>query len=459
MEKRHIVLHIFRRDLRIIDNNSINDALNKGKTVLPLFIIDPVQVELHRYRSENGLIFMFNSLKELDDDIKREGGQLYVGYGNPVDVIKDLVRNVNINEIQVNRDYTPFSEKRDQAIQDFCNSNAIGFTRYNDLLLTEPEQVHKSDGNPYSVYTYFARKAREITPLQVEKNSKYNFINKKIKGFNSSEKLSKIGFHSNNMIRVKGGRKEGLQLLNRLNRLKEYEIDRDIPAKDATTLLSAHNKFGTISIRELYWKIVEELGEEHGLISQLYWRDFFTHIAWHFPHVFQGAFYQKYDKIEWDNNEKEFHSWCNGETGFPIIDAGMRELNATGYMHNRVRMIVASFLVKDLHINWQWGEQYFARHLVDYDPSINNGNWQWAASTGCDAQPYFRIFNPWRQQKRFDPECKYIKLWVPEIKDIPIKIIHNPLLIKEIQTYPNPICDHKSRAELAKKMFKENAKK
>ncbi|MBW3021154.1 FAD-binding domain-containing protein, partial [Candidatus Woesearchaeota archaeon] len=209
---------------------------------------------------------------------------------------------------------------------------------------------------------------------------------------------------------------------------------------------------GTISIREIYSSFKENFQEV--LINEVYWRDFFTHIIYHFPNVLDGAFKNKYDKIKWDNDKKLFQKWCEGKTGFPIVDAGMRELNTTGYMHNRVRMIVASFLVKDLHINWQWGEKYFAQNLIDYDPAVNNGNWQWAASTGCDAQPYFRIFNPWSQQEKFDRDCEYIKKWVPELKDLTSYEIHNLYKNHNLKNYPKPIVEHKEESQKAKEMFK-----
>jgi deoxyribodipyrimidine photo-lyase len=224
-------------------------------------------------------------------------------------------------------------------------------------------------------------------------------------------------------------------------------------------LLSAHHKFGTVSIRETYQKIKNEFGIAHTLINELYWRDFFTHIGFHFPKVFVSAFNEKYEKIPWENNKTKFNHWCNGTTGFPIVDAGMRELGTTGFMHNRVRMVVASFLTKDLHIDWRWGEQFFANHLIDYDPAVNNGNWQWAASTGCDAQPYFRIFNPWSQQQKFDTNCIYIKKWIPELKNLTSREIHQlenkPSLVPN---YPQPIINHNEAAFIAKQLFQNITK-
>ena len=239
--------------------------------------------------------------------------------------------------------------------------------------------------------------------------------------------------------------------------MTNYDEERNYPSLSATTGLSAYNKFGLCSVREFFYAVVDQFSEGHTLISELYWRDFFTHIGFHHPKVFGHCFHEKYEKLHWKNDESLFQCWCEGRTGFPIVDAGMRELNATGYMHNRVRMIVASFLCKDLHIDWRWGERYFAQKLIDYDPCVNNGNWQWAASTGCDAQPYFRIFNPWLQQKKFDKEALYIKKWIPNLNNLSSSSIHNLYKEKARQKnssdYPAPIVDHFVESKKAKEMF------
>jgi deoxyribodipyrimidine photo-lyase len=260
-----------------------------------------------------------------------------------------------------------------------------------------------------------------------------------------------LNFNNPN-IYAKGGRNEGLKILNQIQTHKNYERERDFPAIKGTTNLSAHIKFGTVSIREVYHAIKQI--DNFALLRQLYWRDFYIHIGFHFPHVFKGSFRPKYDRLDWKYDKSLFTIWCEGNTGFPIVDAGMRQLNSTGWMHNRVRMIVASFLTKDLLINWQWGERYFKEKLVDYDISVNNGNWQWAASTGCDPAPYFRIFNPWLQQKKFDPYCDYIKSFIPELRDYNPRIIHN--LFKthpQKLNYPKPIVNHSVMREKAKLMF------
>jgi deoxyribodipyrimidine photo-lyase len=263
-------------------------------------------------------------------------------------------------------------------------------------------------------------------------------------------------------VHISGGRTEALHILEDLKRFKDYEKQRDIPAERGTTTLSAHHKFGTCSVRESYHAVARQLGKGHTLIRELYWRDFFTHIAYHFPHVFGHAFYEDYEALKWSKDQEMFKRWSEGTTGFPIVDAGMRELNATGFMHNRVRMITASLLVKDLHIDWRWGEQYFAQKLVDYDPCVNNGNWQWVASTGCDHQPYFRVFNPWLQQRRFDGDCRYIKRWVPELRDTDVKDIHDRSSgSREFgeKDYPDPIVEHETESQKAKEMFRAVKKK
>jgi deoxyribodipyrimidine photo-lyase len=314
----------------------------------------------------------------------------------------------------------------------------------------------KDDGKPYTVFTPFYKKASKLAvakphtcSLSALRSPSTELHCVDPRQFLPSETAPKRVSH--------GGRTEGLKRLKRAATLTEYDKERDLPGLQGTTLLAPHNKFGTLSVREVYHTIAETLGTGHTLIREVYWRDFFTHIAWHFPHVFGHAFNRQYDKLSWSKSEKLFETWCEGKTGFPIVDAGMRELVQTGFMHNRVRMIVASFLVKDLHISWQRGEEFFAQHLTDYDPCVNNGSWQWAASTGCDAQPYFRIFNPWLQQKRFDPECIYIKRWVPEIASLPPKAIHElheEDMFRSVN-YPRPIVEHSVQKVIAEEMFKK----
>ncbi|MBZ0167786.1 MAG: DNA photolyase family protein, partial [Candidatus Omnitrophica bacterium] len=306
-------------------------------------------------------------------------------------------------------------------------------------------------------YTPFKNKAMENDVKLPQENRYTNYAVTKI-----SQEVSPAAYQSilpehNAHIAQSGGRKSGLKILKGLSRYKNYDDERDIPAVDGTTNLSAHNKFGTVSVREVYHGMRNVLGQTHTLIKQLYWRDFFVHVGYHHPEVLGSAFHEKYNKIPWRDSRQDFQAWCDGRTGFPIVDAGMRELNTTGFMHNRVRMITASLLVKDLQIDWRWGEKYFAQKLIDYDPLVNNGNWQWVASTGCDVQPYFRVFNPWRQQERFDPDAKYIKHWIPELKELSPKEIHTwdgaegSLFAPD---YPPPMVDHSVETKKVKELFK-----
>jgi deoxyribodipyrimidine photo-lyase len=444
-------LFIFRRDLRIDDNSALNQAIACSKAVLPCFIFDPRQINHHPYHSQPALQFMRQSLADLRQSFQQLDAELALYEGLPAVVIKQVFQQHRIKAVFVNRDYTPFSRLRDNELAQACRDLGIDFHSVPDYLLTEPEQAVKSNGSPYHVFTAFYNNARQFVvplPTRLEKAS---FI--KLEDEFTSD-LSDFLQNDTSTNAFTGGRQRALAILASLDKLADYQMQRDYPALDATSQLSAHLKFGTCSVREVYYAIIQYLGAEHPLLRQLYWRDFFTHIAYHYPHVFGKAFNSRYDNLVWDNNRVQFDRWANGTTGFPIVDAGMRELNATGFMHNRVRMIVASFLTKDLHISWRWGERYFAQHLVDYDPCVNNGNWQWAASTGCDAQPYFRIFNPWLQQQKFDPECTYIYRWIPELKGFPPNIIHNWHSKNSGNLYPAPMVDHAKESKIAKERYK-----
>lgn len=446
-------LHIFRRDLRLVDNTSLIEALKLSHQVIPCFIFDKRQIERNNYKSDNCIQFMVYSLKELDEELHKKHAKLYYFYGIAEDIIGKLIEKIKIDAIFINRDYTPFALTRDHKIEKICQNKNIDFHCFADALLHEPEQVLKANQQAYTIYTPFLKKCSTLPVNSPSKNSFSNYFNSNLPLTDHSI-IKKLSQKNNPLILVQGGRIEALTLLKKIKSLKDYSKIRNFPALSGTTHLSAHNKFGTISIREFYHHVVSELGRHHPLISELYWRDFFTHIVFHFPHVLGQAFHEKYATIPWKNNQHDFRTWCEGYTGFPIVDAGMRELNATGYMHNRVRMIVASFLTKDLHIDWRWGEKYFAQKLVDYDPAVNNGNWQWVASTGCDAQPYFRIFNPWLQQAKFDPDCLYIKRWIPELSHATPKEIHTiPKHARRLANYPAPMLDHSKESDKSKKMY------
>jgi deoxyribodipyrimidine photo-lyase len=444
-------LFIFRRDLRAQDNSALNLAISTSDKVLPCFIFDPRQITKHSYQSQPALQFMMQSLADLELGFQAIDSKLALYDDLPVEVIKQVIQQHSIQALFVNRDYTPFSRTRDSELAQICQDLNIDFQVVADCLLTEPEQALKSDHTPYKVFTAFYNNARHFNvPLpNALKKASFIKVDRESRIGKSSFTQSKTPENS-----ILGGRKQALAILEQLANQADYQTQRDYPFLDATSHLSAHLKFGTCSVREVYYAIVQQLGSEHPLLRQLYWRDFFSHIAFHYPHVFGKAFHSQYDNLVWDNNRDYFQRWADGNTGFPIVDAGMRELNATGFMHNRVRMIVASFLVKDLHISWRWGERYFAQHLVDYDPAVNNGNWQWAASTGCDAQPYFRIFNPWLQQQKFDLDCQYIYRWIPELSDVPATIIHKWHSKHSGTTYPAPMIDHAHESQIAKARYK-----
>jgi deoxyribodipyrimidine photo-lyase len=447
-------LFLFRRDLRLSDNTGLNAALSQSEEVIPAFHFNSAQIDPHPYRSVPGLRFMLESLEAIDQQLQQYHSKLAVFQGSIEAMANDWTKRLNIKAVWVNRDYTPFSIKRDLALKKACIDQGIEFHSCNDLLLVEPEQALKKDRTPYTVFTPFYNNARTFpvakpTPL-ASRTGKFSSVRQTP----SLRSICKAICDSpSNPNHIAGGYLAANRLLAKISSYRHYESERDIPALEKTTGLSAHLKFGTCSPRNAYWTISEKLGANHPLVRQLYWRDFLTHVAFNFPKVFGHAFKDKYDSIPWENDPTKFESWQRGVTGFPIVDAGMRQLNATGLMHNRVRMVVASFLVKDLLVDWRWGERYFAQQLVDYDPCVNNGNWQWAASTGCDAQPYFRIFNPWRQQERFDPNCEYIKKWIPKLADLPAKAIHKWALSPSGAEYPSPIVDHRQASHRAKMLF------
>lgn len=454
-KKYNLSLFIFRRDLRLSDNTALNAALNCSKAVIPCFIFDTQQVSNeNEYKSNNALQFMLESLDDLDKQLAEKKGKLYYFHGCPTKIIKSLIKKLSLNAVFINKDYTPFSIARDEAIEQLCKENKVTFNAYDDALLNAPGMVLKNDGSSYSVFTPFYKKSITIPVAPANKLKNGEWFCKSIEKAENRSFFKKILSTYNDNIALHGGTNEALKIITHLNRLTLYKKEHDYPSI-TTSLLSAHLKFGTLSVRYLYKSIKDHLGAYHPLLRQLYWRDFFTHIVFYHPTVFGNAYHTKYNQLKWNTNKKQFDQWCQGRTGFPMVDAGMRELNTTGFMHNRVRMIVASFLVKDLHINWLWGEKYFAQKLVDYDPAVNNGNWQWCASTGCDAQPYFRIFNPWLQQKKYDADCIYIKKWIPELRNYDNKIIHNWFKEKSpiVKDYPRPMLDHGQESAVSKKLF------
>lgn len=436
-------LFIFRRDLRIEDNTALIRAFELSREVGAVFIFDPRQCEVHDYFSPKAYQFLKESIEVLSFSIQKKQGRLYLFYGKAESVVEELLALNKFDAVFINKDYTPFSRRRDEAIRKTALKRGAAFEEYEDALLYPPGTVLKKEGGPYTIFTPFYKKALQLGVLLPQRAVCDHFMKVDIRS-SFVLKPGQLKEYPDEKNLIRGGRGEGVAILERLGAFREYAVMRDIPASDATTKLSAHHKFGTVSVRESFKAVFDVLGGDHPLLRQLFWRDFFSHIAYYFPHVFGHAFYDEYDHILWMNDEGLFKAWCEGRTGFGIVDAGMRELNATGFMHNRVRMIAASFLVKDLHIDWRWGEKYFAQKLVDYDPSVNNGNWQWAASTGCDHQPYFRIFNPALQAARFDPKGVYTARWVPEIGTL---------------KYPPPCITHPDACAWTKRVFKEASRR
>lgn len=433
-------LFIFRRDLRLEDNTGLIYALKHSERVIPAFIFTPEQIEHNPFRSDHCLKFMLESLEDLQNQLKEKGGRLYLFKGKPEEIVARCISELSIDALIVNRDYTPYSIKRDENLEKACKERQVSFISCEDALLNPPEETLKKDGKPYTIFTPYFRNALKIQVMLPIKNTESNYFQGKIPFADSLIPFPKT------INLLKGGRNEALKILTNLRSF------------NGSTHLSAYLKFTVCSPREVYAAISSELNPHHELIRALYWRDFFTSIAFFFPHVFTSAFQAKYDKVSWSYDKDAFLRWCKGRTGFPIVDAGMREMNETGFMHNRVRMITASFLTKDLLIDWRWGEKYFAQNLIDYDPAVNNGNWQWAASTGCDAQAHFRIFNPWTQQKKFDPECLYIKKWVPELQNFSPKVIHEWDSMHSDGAYPSPIVDHKQASKEALLAYSKNSK-
>lgn len=395
----------FRRDLRLDDNAGLYYALKKGLPVLPIFIFDKTILDKLEIKKDGRVEFIHQAILNLNEQLQELGSSIKVFYSSPENVFKELVKEYTISAVYTNHDYEPYADERDTAIRDFLIKNNIDLKTYKDQCVFEKNEVTKDDGKPYTVFTPYSRKWKiRLTDFHVKAypNKKYfaNFL--KTKPF-VIPSLKELGFENS-------GLKFPSTTINK-SIVTLYKEQRDFPAIKGTSKLSVHLRFGTVSIRAL---AKQALLLNETWLNELIWRDFYMMILYHFPHVAKNSFKPQYDRIEWRNHEHEFKAWCDGQTGFPIVDAGMRELNATGFMHNRVRMIVASFLVKDLLIDWRWGEAYFAQKLLDFDLSANNGGWQWAAGSGCDAAPYFRVFNPIEQTKKFDPKYEYIKTWVPE---------------------------------------------
>jgi len=421
----------FRRDLRLHDNAGLYHALRSGHPVVPIFIFDTNILDDLRNKEDKRLAFIHDCLQKMQDKLEKRGSTLHVLYGTPLACFKKLTAEYNIAAVYTNTDYEPYATRRDKEIKDYLATQHIVLHSYKDQVIFEKEEIVKDNSEPYTVYTPYSKRWKEklndfyLKPYPVEKYARHFYKHAP----HRIPSLEALGF------------KEVVYDIPpaKLNEdvAKHYSSTRDFPAQEGTTRLSVHLRFGTISIRELAAE-VKKLNTT--LLNELIWREFYQMILWHFPQVVNKSFKEQYDNIHWRNNEQEFEKWCKGETGYPIVDAGMRQLNETGYMHNRVRMITASFLTKHLLIDWRRGEAYFAERLLDYDLAANNGGWQWSAGTGCDAAPYFRIFNPYIQTKKFDSNLEYIKRWVPEFDAL---------------SYPLPIVAHEAARERCLREYKK----
>ncbi|WP_127138875.1 cryptochrome/photolyase family protein [Flagellimonas oceanensis] len=433
--KDKVIVFWFRRDLRLDDNVGLYQALQNDVPVLPIFIFDTEILE-NLPKNDARVTFIHKQLQKISNQLRtNHGSSIAQFHDTPKKVFKQLLDDFDIEAVYTNHDYEPYAKKRDEEIKSLLEENDVQFNTFKDQVIFEKDEVVKDDGDPYVVYTPFMRKWKEnFNPSThlVE----YDTLSDLGKNLYESKKLPRLsledmGFEESSIEVPDYTVTSGL--------IQKYEDTRDYPAKEkGTSRLGPHLRFGTVSIRKMVKKAIDEKNETFW--NELIWREFFMQILWHFPHTVNKAFRAKYDRIEWRNNEEEFEKWKKGETGYPLVDAGMRELNETGYMHNRVRMLVASFLCKHLLIDWRWGEAYFAEKLLDYEMASNVGNWQWAAGSGVDAAPYFRIFNPTTQIKKFDKDKKYINTWVPDLQEL---------------SYPDPIVDHKMARERCLKTYKE----
>lgn len=408
----------FRRDLRIDDNHGFFQALNAGLPVVPVFIFDPAILAQFPNPNDARLTFIYQSLCELDREFRKFNSSLQVYFSSPEVVFGRLAAKYSIEAVYLNTDYEPASITRDQKVAKILLDKCVDFLSFKDQVIFHQDEVIKSNGSPYTVYTPYSKKWKENLASQIipEYVSEQHLANLKHLSAEYFPELQEIGYQVQN---IQFPEKTFDPFL-----IENYALTRDFPAETGTSRLGIHLRFGTISIRKLtrFAQIHSEV-----FLNELIWRNFYMDILWHFPQVVEKSFKPAYDFIPWLNNEADFERWCAGQTGYPLVDAGMRELNETGYMHNRVRMVVASFLTKHLLIDWRWGESYFASRLHDYELASNNGGWQWASGSGCDASPYFRVFSPELQTKKFDRQYQYIRKWVPEF---------------DSSGYPKPMVDH-----------------
>ena len=425
-----MVIFWFRRDLRLDDNHALFKALKSGYDVLPIFIFDS-NITNKLNQNDHRLNYINNVLDGLNKRLSENKKNIYIYKGNPIEIISKLIIKLKIKELYLNKDYEPYARDRDDKIEKLCIANNINYNSFKDHVIFEEDQIVKKDGTPYVVYTPYSRKW--IEKFQSNQLDSYpSELN--LGGFVDSDKIREVNYlmdFEKNIISPK------TYNLNK-DLIDKYEETRNFPALDSTSRIGVNLRFGTVSTR----KIVKTSSERSNntFLKELIWREFFIQILWHFPHTTEKSFKDKYERIEWRNDMDDFKLWCDGKTGYPIVDAGMNQLNKTGFMHNRLRMVVGSFLCKHLLIDWRLGEKYFADKLFDYEQASNVGNWQWVAGCGVDAAPYFRIFNPEEQQKKFDKELQFIKKWIPNY---------------DKDNYINKIVDHKFARERCLNTYKE----
>jgi len=418
-------IHWFRRDLRLEDNAALYHALRSGCQVIPIFIFDTeilndLKDENKPLTLDRRVVFIHKEIQKIKNELQSLGSDLLVFYGKPAEVFTSLLTTYSIKKVCTNHDYEPYANQRDETIKQLLNNYNVEFSTYKDQVIFEKGEVTKDDGLPYTVYTPYSKKWKaKLNAFYIKPYPTKKYVS----NFYKTEKqqqlisLTEMGFAEDDFVFPERTTED--------NFIKQYAETRDIPGVSGTSRLGLHLRFGTISIRALVRQSLQANAEKY--LNELIWREFYMQILYHFPQVVSQSFKPQYDKIPWRTNEHDFNAWCNGNTGYPIVDAGMRELNTTGFMHNRVRMIVASFLTKHLLIDWRKGEAYFAQKLLDYDLASNNGGWQWAAGSGVDAAPYFRVFNPTLQTQKFDKDLTYIRKWIPELDSF---------------DYPKPIVEH-----------------
>ncbi len=433
---RSVNIFWFRRDLRLADNAGLYHALRSGLPVLPVFIFDKNILDKLESEDDRRVAFIHAALQEMQLALMKMGSTLHVLHSTPQDAFRQLLSEYRVEKVFTNHDYEPYAVERDNSISKLLNGQGASLHTYKDQVIFEKEEVLKDDGKPYTVFTPYSKKWKAsldefyFTFYPTEKYFNNFFKQEPI----PLPQLASIGFKTTTAVFPSKDLDDQL--------VKKYKEQRDFPALSGTSKLSVHLRFGTVSIRQL---VQRSMNLSETFLNELIWRDFYHMILWHFPQVGKGkAFKPAYDTIEWRNDNGEFERWCDGQTGYPIVDAGMRELNETGFMHNRVRMIVASFLTKHLLLDWRLGEAYFAEKLLDFDLAANNGGWQWAAGSGCDAAPYFRIFNPYLQTQKFDPQLEYINKWVPELNEF---------------NYPKPIVLHEFARKRCLEVYSKALKK